>query len=183
MLEGMTTTDGPVPRRILLVGMMGAGKTTIAREIATRTGWPAVDNDDLVRSMTGREPAAIAIDDGEDALHDAEADALTEALDRIPPLVVGVAGAMVDRPDRRAMLRRGGHVVWLRARPATLHERIGAGSNRRPDAADLAWLSARALEREPLYLEVANQVIDVDGLSPNEIATMILDPLAGASDR
>jgi shikimate kinase len=62
-----------------------------------------------------------------------------------------------------------------------LHERIGAGANRRPDAADLSWLSARALEREPLYLEVADQVIDVDGLSPTEIATTILDALAGNS--
>jgi shikimate kinase len=177
----MTTSRRLEPGRILLVGMMGSGKTTIARELARRTGWPAVDNDDLVRSMTGREPAAIATEDGEDALHDAEAEALAKALERMPPIVVGVAGAMVDRADHREMLHKGGHVVWLRAWPETLHARIGVGSDRRPDAADLAWLSARAREREPLYREVADQVIDVDVLEPPEIASAILDALAGGS--
>ena len=166
------TTD-----RILLVGMMGAGKTTIGRELAALTGWPMVDNDQLVRELTGREPRAIAAEDGEDALHDAEAAALEGALRLAPPLVVGVAGAMVDRPQARETLRRAGHVVWLRARPETLRARIGSGADRRPDAVDLAWLAARAKERESLYREVADQVIDVDDAAPPEVAAAILRAL------
>lgn len=165
------------PTRIVLVGMMGTGKTTVGRELARRTGWPAVDNDDLVRALTGREPRAIAVEDGEDALHDAEAAALGEALERPPPLVVGVAGAMVERPDVRDALSRAGHVVWLRARPEMLHARIGAGADRRPEAADVAWLAARAAEREPFYRAVAAQVIDVDDTTPGEVAKAILAAL------
>jgi shikimate kinase len=177
----VATFDRIHPIRILLIGMMGSGKTTVARELSGRTGWPAVDNDELVRNLTGREAAAIAAEDGEDALHDVEARALAEALERTPPLVVGVAGAMADREDLRELLRRGGRVVWLRARADTLRSRIGTGSDRRPEAIDLAWLSARAKERDPLYREVADQIVDVDDLTPSEIATAILDSLAGGS--
>jgi shikimate kinase len=163
------------PDRILLIGMMGAGKTTIARELARRTGWPLVDNDDLVRRLSGREPAVIAAEEGVEALHDAEAAGLDEALDMPAPLIVGVAGAMVERPDIRKMLRGAGHVVWLRARPETLRARIGSGADRRPEAVDPVWLAARATEREPRYREVADQVIDVDDLEPSEIATAVLN--------
>jgi shikimate kinase len=160
--------------RVVLLGMMGAGKTTIGRELARATGWPMADNDDLVRQLTGREPAAIAIEDGEDALHDVEAAAFVAALDRPPPLIVTVAGAMVERDEIRERLPDAGHVVWLRARPETLRARIGSGRGRRPEAVDPAWLAARAAEREPLFQAVADQVIDVDDVEPAEVAATIL---------
>jgi len=172
---------GPPPTRIVLVGMMGSGKTTVGRELARRTGWPLLDNDQLVRELTGREPAAIAIEDGEDVLHDLEAAALAAALAREPPLVIGAAGAMVEQPDIRRTLRRAGHVVWLRAQPETLRERIGSGADRRPEARDTGWLAERAAEREPLYREVADQVIDSDALSAAEVAEAILAAVAAPS--
>ncbi len=166
--------DRGLPVRILLVGMMGSGKTTIAGELATRTGWPIADNDDLVRELTGREPADIAAADGEDALHTVEVDALARGLALPTPRIVGVAGAIVGRPAVGRWLTGAGHVVWLRARPETLEGRIGAGIGRRPEAHDTAWLAARSTEREPLYRAVADQVIDVDDLDPAAIAAAIL---------
>jgi shikimate kinase len=171
---------GP-PSRIVLVGMMGAGKTTIGRELARRTGWPVVDNDDLVRQLAGRSPTAIAAEDGEAALHGAEALALTDALGRPAPLIIGVAGAMVERPEVRDALRVAGHVVWLRARPETLRARIGRGTSRRREARDVGWLAARAADREPLYREVADQVIDVDDAAPAHVAAAILERLESRS--
>ena len=164
--------------RILLVGMMGAGKTTIGRRLAVRTGWPLLDNDQLVRELTGREPASIAAEDGEDQLHDAETEALMRALDREPPLIAGVAGAVVERSEARDRMRSAGHVVWLRARPETLRTRIGTGRGRRPEAVDPGWLERHAKEREPLYRDVADQVIDVDDVRPSSVADAILEAVA-----
>jgi shikimate kinase len=164
--------------RILLVGMMGSGKTTVGRELARRTGWPFLDNDALVRKLTGREPAAIDAEDGEDALHAAEIAALRAALDGPGPAVIAVAGAVVDDAAASRDLRAdAGHVVWLRARPATLRGRIGEGRGRRADARDLAWLTARAAEREERYRAVADQVIEVETGRPRTIAGAILAAL------
>jgi shikimate kinase len=167
-----------VPRRIVLVGMMGSGKTTIGRELARRTGWPFLDNDALVREITGREPKAIDAEDGEDALHAAEIAALRAALVRPGPAVIAVAGAIVDDQAASEDLRHAAnHVVWLRGDPRTLRSRIGAGTGRRADAVDLAWLTARAGEREPRYLAVADQVIDIEDRRPAGIARAILEAL------
>jgi shikimate kinase len=163
------------PSRILLVGMMGSGKTTVGRELARKTGLPFLDNDALVRELTGREPAAIDAEDGEDALHAAEIAALRAALSGPGSAIIAVAGAIVDDSAASAELRAGAnHVVWLRARPQTLRDRIGAGTGRRADARDLGWLMARAIEREPRYLAVADQVIDVEDQRPRAIAGAIL---------
>ncbi len=163
--------------RILLIGMMGAGKTTVGRELARRTGLRFLDNDALVRELTGRDPAAIDADDGEDALHRAEIAAFRMAAAQPGPAVIALAGAVVDDPAASRELSQTGRVVWLRATPATLRARIGSGAGRRSDATDLAWLAARVAEREPRYRAVADEVIDVDGIDPGEAADAILASL------
>ena len=166
------------PRRVLLIGMMAAGKTTIGRELARRTGWPFLDNDALVRELTGREPKAIDAEDGEDALHEAEIAALRTALARPGSSIIAVAGAVVDDPIASAELRANtAHVVWLRARPETLRARIGMGAGRRADARDLGWLAAKAAIREPRYRAVADQVIDIEDHRPRTIVKAILSAL------
>ena len=167
--------------RILLIGMMGSGKTTVGRELARRTGWPFLDNDALVRELTGREPKAIDAEDGEDALHAAETAAFRAATERPGPAIIAVAGAVVDDDAERARLGAAGHVVWLRARPGALRVRIGSGVGRRADAQDVGWLAARVREREPRYREVADQVIDVENVRPRTIAATILAALEACS--
>lgn len=163
--------------RVFLVGMMGSGKTTVGRELERRTGWPYLDNDQLVRAHTGREPAEIQDTDGEDVLHLAESDALDSTFAMDPPLIVGVAAALVDEPASREALREGGHVVWLRARPETLSARIGSGGGRRADATDPDWIRRRDRERAPRYAAVAHQIVDVDDRSAEEAADLILERL------
>lgn len=167
--------------RILLLGMMGSGKSTIGRELARRTGWPFLDNDALVRALTGREPAAIDAEDGEDGLHAAEAAAFHAGVERPGSAIIAVAGWIVDDEAERARVADAGHVVWLRAGAATLRTRIGDGAGRRADALDVGWLAARAAMREPSYRAVADQVIEVDDLEPEPIADAILDAVGWPS--
>jgi shikimate kinase len=154
--------------------MMGAGKSTTGRALSRLTGWRYVDNDDLVRSISGRDAAQIRATDGEDALHEVEELAFEASLALEPPVIIGAAAAVVLDPIARVRLRSGPHVVWLRARPATLSARLGSGEGRRPEAADPAWVAARAAERAPLYAEVASQIVDVDDRSPEDVAEQIL---------
>ena len=162
---------------IVLIGMMGSGKTSVGRALADRTGWPYLDNDELVRAVTGRAPDEIDADDGEDALHRAEADALRHALAMPPPLIAGAAAWVVDDPDSVERLRAAPAVVYLRARPATLRSRIGEGQGRRADATDLAWLRARDAERDAAYQDVADLTVDTDLLGVGAVVDRILAAL------
>jgi shikimate kinase len=167
--------------RILLIGMMGSGKSTVGRELAKRTGWPFLDNDALVRELTGREPQDIDAEDGEEALHAAETAAFRAATLSDGPAIIAVAGAVVDDDAERARLADAGHVVWLRGRPETLRGRIGEGTGRRSDALDIDWIRARVVERAPRYAEVANQVIEIENHRPSAIAREILAAVKGSS--
>jgi shikimate kinase len=167
--------------RIVLLGMMGAGKTTIGALLSERLGWPYLDNDEAVRAMTGREPAEIGDTEGEDALHRLESAALGWALGGPPPMIVGAAGGIADDPRASQLLGGDTTVVWLRATPETLQARIGGGHGRRVEATDLDWITQRAMERQPRYGALADLVIDVDRLTPEEIASAITASLDTSS--
>ena len=169
-------TPDPAPR-VVLLGMMGSGKSSVGRALAGLTGWRYLDNDELVSIVSGRRSEDIDADDGEAALHQVEADALSLALSMPGPLIVGAAAWVVEHQPSVERLRSGPTVVYLRARPETLRRRIDRGSGRRRDATDLAWLRARAGEREAAYLALARVVIDTDGLQPPAIARRILESL------
>jgi shikimate kinase len=176
-----SSSDGPPsasqPRALVLVGMMGSGKTTVGRLVAARLGRPYLDNDDLVRTITGEEPAAIRSSQGEIVLHDFEATALDQALAGDEHVVASAAAAVVEEAPSREALDNA-DVVWLRARPETLSARIGSGLGRRDEATDPEWLAGRAHSRQRLYADVADLIIDVDDLSPNAIADEIVGWIA-----
>lgn len=111
-------------RRILLVGMMGAGKTTVGRLLAERLGRHYVDSDEEVEAATGRTVRELFEEGGERAFRPLESEALAAAVRGDTAVVVGVAGGAVLDPANRDLLKRSGTVVWLRATPETLARRI-----------------------------------------------------------
>lgn len=170
----MSASSTPV--RVLLVGMMGSGKTTVGQALAARTGWPYVDNDAMVAELSGTPTPHVQATLGGDALHVLEAVVVDRILAMDPPLVAGVPGSAIVSESLREHLRAGGHVVWLRARIETLAARIGDGTSRPFFAGqDVADTLTRLYEgREALYAASAHQVVDVDDLEPEAIADHIL---------
>jgi shikimate kinase len=161
--------------RLLLIGMMGVGKTTVGMLLAERLGWGYLDSDVQVAQATGRNVADIFSEDGEGAIRVQETRALMKAVSNPAPLVISVAGGAVLSEENRALLSRSGVVVWLRARPETSAERIGDGHGRPPLGDDpAAALSALYEVRAPFYAELASVTVDVDDLSPEAVVERVL---------
>lgn len=164
--------------RLLLVGMMGAGKSTVARLAACRLRWACVDTDEEVTRATGSSVADVFARRGEPFFRAQEARALAAALERPEPLVVSVGGGAVLDPANRALMRSAGTVVWLRARPETLAARVGDGGGRPLLAGndDDPTTAIRRIddERRTLYEEVADVIVDVDDLEAATVADSLL---------
>ena len=162
-------------QKIVLVGMMGSGKTTIGRRLARRLGRPFLDSDDAIEEATGRTVREIWETQGEPAFRALERRALREALAEPRPTVVAAAGGVVLDAENRRLLRSAGRVIWLRADPGLLVRRVDAGGHR-PLLEDDPEGTLRRLDRERrwLYREVADEVIDVDRLQPDAVVERIV---------
>ena len=153
------THDGPA---VALVGFMGAGKSAVGRELATALGIPFVDTDDLVVAQAGPIDALFS-ERGEAAFRGIEAAAVTAAVAAalVSPCVLALGGGAVLSDDVREALARLPHVVWLTAPADVLWARAGAaGQAARPLAVDELAFRELLAAREPLYREVATQVVD-----------------------
>lgn len=161
--------------RVILVGMMGSGKTTVGQLLSDRTGWPYHDNDELLDRLFDATPRQVLAQSGEARLRETESSALALGLESPAPCIVAAAaGTILDEPNRR-LVRDAGVVVWLRATADSLNERA-FGAEHRPwlDTGGEPWVRSALLERDPLYASVADVTVDVDAREPEEIAEEIL---------
>jgi shikimate kinase len=161
--------------RILLVGMMGTGKSSVGRALQARTGWRFVDNDALVEQVTGMTARELVAERGAEAMRSAEAAALGAGLVVPPPAVVATAAGTILDPRHREAIRTGGFVVWLRA-PASVLAVRAVGAEHRPwlDDDPAGWFKRTIVEREPLYASVADLRIDTGVTGPDQAAETIL---------
>jgi len=169
-----------VSERLLLVGMMGSGKSTVARLAAKRLGWTWVDTDEVIVRDAGTSVPELFAGRGEVHFRQQERRALESVLRRPQPLVVSVGGGAVLDPGNRARLRSAGTVVWLRARPETLVARVRDGAGRpllvgKSPEERMETLRALDAERRPLYREVATEIVDVDGLAAAAVVERLLN--------
>jgi shikimate kinase len=161
--------------RLVLVGMMGSGKSTVGRQLASRLGWAFLDSDAMVEASTGSTVAELFESDGEVTFRAEESRVLAEALASGTPAVVSAAGGSVLSKANRGLLATQAIVVWLRAEPSTLATRVQPGGHRPLLGADHAVALAELdAVRRPLYEEVADVVVDVDDLDPPRVADRIL---------
>jgi len=166
--------------RVLLLGMIGVGKSSVGRELASLTGWPYLDNDDLLRSSTGRNARELLNQEGVDGLHQAEFEVLRTISATPAPLIAGVAASVVLKPCSEAELRSIGTLVYLRASATTLVSRLAdqvprEGSGHRPwvDTQGPEVVVRLLRERTELYEEVADFAVDTDLLDPRRLALII----------
>ncbi|MCW2776637.1 MAG: shikimate kinase [Frankiales bacterium] len=165
--------------RLLLVGCTGSGRTTVGSAVAAKLGWPFLDDDAVLERTAGTDVATLYLQQGADAVVEAEVSALNIVLGIPGPLVASVSTGVVLTAACRERLREGGHVVWLRASAGTLARRVGRDTTSRPWLGDdpAATLSRFLHERNPLYAEVADQVVDVDVVPVGQVVRTVVDGL------
>jgi shikimate kinase len=163
-------------QHLVLVGMMGVGKTTVARVVADRLHRRVLDSDAIIESRTGRTVREIFAEDGEPAFRAMETEVLLESLASQEPVVIAGAGGVVLSDTNRAALKASGaRVVWLCADPATLVERVRGGGHRPLlDGDPEGTLQRMFTEREPLYREVADAIVLVDKRSISDVVEAVL---------
>lgn len=180
-----------VLRHLVLVGLMGTGKTTIGARLAARLGLAFVDGDRRLERATGRTAAELRDEHGVGALHLAESAALRDALASDLPSVVAAAAAVVDDPACRAALRSPGvAVAWLRADPAVLGQRFeagagGAGAHRPAYGAHAErFLAAQGRRRAARFAACRPfVVVDTGRLDPTAAVERIVVALAALKGR
>jgi XRE family aerobic/anaerobic benzoate catabolism transcriptional regulator len=171
---------------IALVGMRGAGKSTIGPRLAARLARPFLEMDALIQDAAGLPLDQIFELHGERFYRRLERETLDRILEREGAAVVAAAGGVVNEPSTWRLLLDRTTVVWLRARPEDHWSRVIGQGDRRPmaDHPDaMAELRAMLSAREPRYAH-AHAVVDTSGRSPDEvvetIAAEILVPEAKA---
>ncbi len=161
--------------RVVLVGFMAAGKTSVGRRLAEALGWDFVDFDEVIEARTGATIPEIFRTQGEAAFRAMEA-RLTDEFGRARGVVLAPGGGWVTQPDLMDRLGDGSLVVWLRISPEEAVRRALADSVHRPLLAGPEPLArARLLlaEREPFYY-LADSAVAVDGRGIEEIAREIV---------
>jgi shikimate kinase len=159
---------------IVLVGFMGAGKTTVGRLLAGQLGVPFLDSDHVVEARAGRPIPEIFAADGEPAFRALEHEVITDLLSG-PDAVLALGGGAAETIQTRKLLAAV-PVIYLRVSYAEARARVGGDGYRpmlaRPDITDVYE------RRRATYAEVATLTVDVDGRSPEDIAKDVLAGIA-----
>jgi shikimate kinase len=165
-------------RNIFLVGMMGAGKTTVGRALAQRLRMPFVDTDRVMVERTGVPVATIFEIEGEDGFRRRESALLAE-LAAADSQVIATGGGAVLADGNRELMRRRGTVIYLRAQVDALWERTRHDASRpllkTPDPR--ATLAALLDKRDPLYREAAHIIVDTGAQSASSLVNRVLTAL------
>ena len=159
----------PTAPRVVLVGPMGAGKTTVAGLLAARWGVSVRDTDQDIEAAAGRPIPEIFVDEGEQHFRALERRAVVDALATHPGVLALGGGSVLDAETRADL--RGHRVVFLHVGLADAAKRVGLGVGRPLLLGNVrSRIKALLDERAPLYDEVATATVETDGRSPEAVA-------------
>jgi shikimate kinase len=168
-------------RNIFLVGLMGAGKTTVGRQLARRLGKEFHDTDHEIERRTGVRVSLIFEIEGEAGFRARETQVVT-ALTTLDDIVLATGGGVVLDPANRARLKDRGFVIYLRAQVRDLHHRTRHDKSRPllANADPLERLEELHRTRDPLYREVADLIVDTGRQSATTLVEQLLKRLPEA---
>ncbi len=168
------------PKNIFLVGLMGAGKTSVGRMLAKRMNKDFYDADAEIERATGVKIQVIFDIEGESGFR-AREEKVIERLTAMHDIVLATGGGAILLPANRARLKQHGRVIYLRATPEDLWKRTRRDRNRPllQTANPLAKLKELHAQRDPLYSEVADLVVDTGAQSVGTLTTHIQQLLMG----
>lgn len=163
---------------IFLVGLMGAGKTTVGKILAKQLGKIFIDADHEIEARTGVKIPVIFEIEGEAGFRKREEAAIADLVER-RDIVLGTGGGAVISPINRALLSQHGTVVYLRGTPEQLYERTRHDRNRPllQTADPLARLRELYQQRDPLYREIADLVVDTGRQNVASFVRILRDKL------
>ena len=161
-------------RNLFLVGLMGAGKTTVGKLLAEEMGWDFLDCDAVLEQRTGRCVSALFDAEGEESFRRREKHLLAELAAGERKILATGGGAVLD-PENRELMRQQGRTAYLHAPVPVLARRVGSGDGRPllRGAAPEEVLARLAAERDNLYRETAQRVIDTGDATPPEAAAVL----------
>ncbi len=160
---------------IILIGFMGAGKTTVGKELA-KSGLEFIDTDAYIEECEKMRISEIFAQKGEAYFRQAETKALKTLLAQDKQFVISCGGGMPLRAENRALLKKLGMVVYLKIRPETVLARLKGDTTRPLLQGDDSGEKVRTLmaQREDHYISAADTILDVDQKTPGELAGEIL---------
>ena len=169
---------------LFLVGMMGAGKTTLGRALARRLGREFADTDKVLVERTGVPVTTIFEIEGEDGFRRRESTVLAE-LAAQDGLVIATGGGAILSEANRELMRSHGTVIYLRARLENLWERMRQDTTRPllQTADPRGTLGQLLTAREPLYSETAHVVVDTGAQSAASLASKVIAALRARDPR
>ncbi|HVV40639.1 MAG TPA: helix-turn-helix transcriptional regulator [Nitrobacter sp.] len=185
ILAGEGSNGTAAPRQmsfagIALIGLRGAGKTTLGRRLADKIGWAFVELNKEIERQNGLSVAEIIALYGQEGFRRMEQAALGQLLARRELMVLATGGGIVSEPLTFDLILSSFYTIWLKAKPEEHMARVRQQGDLRPMADDrsaMAELRTILLSREPLYAR-ASAVVDTAGLSVDQAATRLIGAVA-----